>query len=233
MKKLVVLPTYNEIDNIGELYQAIRVLDHDLNILVVDDNSPDGTAQRVRDLSKSDPKINLLLRKEKQGLGKAYIAGFHWALEGGFDVITEMDADFSHRPKDLMKILDAIESQDVVVGSRYIAGGGTLNWGFIRKCISRGGSLYSRLILGYPIQDWTGGFNAWKADVLRNKMNLDQIESNGYSFQIELKYRALKAGCNVLEVPILFEERRKGQSKMSFKIVLEALYRVWKIRFLI
>ncbi len=229
MKKLVIIPTYNELENLKNLFPALIVLSEKFDILVVDDSSPDGSGNFVIENSKINSRIHLLSRPQKQGLGKAYIAGFKWGLEHGYDVLTEMDADFSHRPEDLNHILKKIETTDVVIGSRYVAGGATVNWGFLRKLISRGGGIYSRLILGYPIQDWTGGFNSWKKDVLE-KINLDTIQSNGYSFQIELKYKALKHGFRVNEHPIVFEDRRVGQSKMSLKIVLEAFYKVWLIR---
>lgn len=230
MKKLVVVPTYNEKENISSLLpEILQMTPPETEILVVDDNSPDGTADIVKNIQSLNPRVHLLLREKKEGLGRAYLAGFDWGLKKNFDIITEMDADFSHHPRDLVKILEAATQNDFVIGSRYVNGGRTVNWGLLRKIISRGGSLYSRLILGYPIRDWTGGFNAWNRKVLE-KMNLQSIQSNGYSFQIELKYRALKLGFNGIEVPITFEDRRVGQSKMSFKIVLEAFYRVWLIR---
>jgi len=231
MKTLVIVPTYNEKDNIGLLIPEIISKIPEISVLVVDDSSPDGTAQVVREMSKNNSKINLLLRPAKQGLGKAYLAGFNWALENSFEFIIEMDADFSHRVEDLKQIVDAgHKSADVVVGSRYVKGGGTKNWGIGRKLFSRGGSFYSRCILGYPLNDWTGGFNGWSARALK-LMNLSEVKSEGYSFQIELKYRALKKGLIVKEVPILFEERRIGQSKMSSRIVREAFWRVWNLRF--
>lgn len=202
---------------------------HDFHVLVVDDSSPDGTGQKVTDMAKSMPRLHLLTREKKEGLGRAYIAGFNWGLQNGFDILVEMDADFSHRPEDLATILDRIVDADFVVGSRYVEGGRTVNWGLMRKIISRGGGIYSRLILGFPLNDWTGGFNAWKKETLE-KINLSKVRSNGYSFQIELKFRALKAGCRGVESPIVFEDRRVGQSKMSLKIVLEAFWRVWKMR---
>jgi dolichol-phosphate mannosyltransferase len=174
--------------------------------------------------------VHLLTREKKEGLGRAYIAGFEWGLKNGFDVLVEMDADFSHRPADLVKMLEKIPQADFVVGSRYVEGGRTVNWGMMRKIISRGGGIYSRMILGFPLNDWTGGFNAWTKGTLQ-KINLSKVRSNGYSFQIELKYRALCAGCKGVESPIVFEDRRVGQSKMSLKIVLEAFWRVWKMRF--
>jgi dolichol-phosphate mannosyltransferase len=229
MKKLVIIPTYNELENMQMLLPALMQLDHSFDILVADDSSPDGTSDFVLKFSLTEPRVNLLKRKEKNGLGKAYIAGFKWGLEKKYDAMIEMDADFSHSPDDLMKILNELESNPVVIGSRYVPGGKTVNWGFIRKLISKGGGVYSRLILGYPIQDWTGGFNGWHSQVLKD-IDLDSVQSNGYSFQIELKYKAQKKGYPVKEVPISFEDRRVGQSKMSLKIVLEAFYRVWLIR---
>ncbi len=229
MKKLVIIPTYNEIENLKNLFPALMNLSEKFDVLVVDDSSPDGTGNFVIEKSKNNSRIHLLSRAKKEGLGKAYIAGFKWGIEKGYDVLTEMDADFSHRPEDLNEILKKIETTDVVIGSRYVAGGATVNWGLIRKIISKGGGIYSRMILGFPIQDWTGGFNSWKVEVLK-KINLDTIQSNGYSFQIELKYKASKHGFKVVEYPIVFEDRRVGQSKMSLKIVLEAFYKVWMIR---
>jgi dolichol-phosphate mannosyltransferase len=231
MKSLVIFPTYNEKDNIIQIIDAVFTqLPTGVDILVVDDNSPDGTAKIVLARSQSDERVHLLLREKKEGLGRAYIAGFEWGLSKNYDVIVEMDADFSHRPVDLVKILSEVAKVDFAVGSRYVTGGGTKNWGLGRKIISRGGSLYARFILGFPMNDWTGGFNAWKRSVLEN-IGLRQIQSNGYSFQIELKYKAQKLGFKGLEVPIQFEERRVGQSKMSLQIVLEAFYKVWMIRF--
>ena len=229
MKKLVIIPTYNEIENMKQLLPILMKLDSQFDVLVVDDNSPDGTAAFVEKFKSENSRVNILNRAQKQGLGKAYIAGFKWGLERKYDVLTEMDADFSHAPHHLEQILKAIETTDVVIGSRYVPGGGTVNWSLLRKIISRGGSLYSRIILGYPINDWTGGFNSWKKEVLE-KINLDSIKSNGYSFQIELKYKASKNNFKILELPIIFEDRRVGQSKMSLKIVLEAFYKVWMIR---
>lgn len=229
MKALVVTPTYNEIENIEPFIKSVLRVNPDVDMLIVDDSSPDGTGQKVSELMKSLSQLHLLTRAKKEGLGRAYIAGFQWALERKYDVIVEMDADFSHRPEDLKNHLEKIKSYDFVVGSRWVPGGGTVNWGLGRQMISKGGSFYSRLILGYPVRDWTGGFNLWKKEVLE-KIVLDDIQSEGYSFQIELKYRALKKGFKMLENPIIFEDRRVGQSKMSSRIVFEALLRVWSIR---
>ncbi|MBT4762486.1 MAG: polyprenol monophosphomannose synthase [Bdellovibrionaceae bacterium] len=230
MKILVVVPTYNEKDNIPLLIQEVQKLNAELNILVVDDSSPDGTGDIVKSIGNSNPKVHLLSRAKKEGLGKAYLAGFSWGIENSYDVICEMDADFSHRPVDLIKLISAIEHKDYIVGSRYVPGGSTVNWGFLRKLISIGGSLYSRMILGYPLKDWTGGFNLWKKETLIG-IDYKNVSSEGYCFQIELKYRALVNEFDGQEVPITFEERRVGQSKMSFKIVLEAFYKVWMLRY--
>ncbi len=229
MRKLVIIPTYNELENMQALLPALMQLNEKFDVLVADDSSPDKTADFVTEFTKKNSRVHLLLRKQKNGLGQAYIAGFKWGLQNNYDAIIEMDADFSHRPEDLIKILQALETEDVVIGSRYVPGGQTVNWGLIRKMISRGGGIYSRMILGYPIQDWTGGFNGWKSQVLKD-IGLDTIRSNGYSFQIELKYKAQKQGYKVKEIPIVFEDRRVGQSKMSLKIVIEAFYKVWLIR---
>lgn len=229
MKPLVIIPTYNERENIVNILPVVLAQRSDLDILVVDDNSPDGTGQLVREFAVKEPRVHLLSRAGKEGLGKAYLAGFRWGLAQNYDALIEMDADFSHRPVDLIPLIDGLKAADFAVGSRYVEGGGTVNWGLMRKIISRGGGIYSRLILGFPLNDWTGGFNAWKREVLEG-IGLETVMSNGYSFQIELKYKSLKKGFRGVEVPILFEDRRVGQSKMSLKIVLEAFYRVWLLR---
>lgn len=229
MKILIVIPTYNERENISAIVPAVFEATPDVEILVVDDNSPDGTGEAVRSLQSRFSHLHLLSRRGKEGLGKAYLAGFRWGLEKGYCALVEMDADFSHRPEDLKILLQALPDNDFVMGSRWVDGGRTVNWGLGRKIISRGGSFYARQILRYPVKDWTGGFNGWKAETLRN-LDLESVRSEGYSFQIELKYRALKRGFRGKEVPIVFEDRRVGQSKMSSRIVLEALYRVWGLR---
>lgn len=233
-KIIILIPTYNEKDNISLIIEKIFEKDykHDVNVLVIDDNSPDGTGQIVKDLisQKYNNRLFILERQQKNGLAKAYIAGFKWSLERKYDVILEMDADLSHNPKYLPSMFEAAENYDFAVGSRYVQGGGVSGWGLLRKIISRGGSLYSRIILNIPIKDLTGGFNLWHSHVLE-KMNIDSIISDGYSFQIELKYRALKSGFKGKEVPILFEDRTLGKSKMSKKIVLEALLKVWQLKF--
>ncbi|QDK45155.1 polyprenol monophosphomannose synthase [Bdellovibrio sp. ZAP7] len=230
MKTLIVIPTYNEKENVQTIVPAVFAQNLGVDILVVDDNSPDGTGSIVREMQKSLPQLNLLSRPGKQGLGKAYIAGFRWGIDQGYEAIVEMDADFSHRPEDLGPLLNTLKNNDFAVGSRYVEGGRTVNWGIMRKIISRGGGIYSRLILGFPLNDWTGGFNAWKKETLIG-IDLATVESNGYSFQIELKYKAMKKGFKGAESPIVFEDRRVGQSKMSLKIVLEAFWRVWLMRF--
>ncbi len=231
MKVLVIIPTYNERENVLPIVKAVlAVTGSDTHVLVCDDNSPDQTAQLVEGFMTTESRLHLLVRREKQGLGPAYLAAFQWGLDRGYDVLVEMDADFSHRPEDLVKILERIPAADFVMGSRWIPGGRTLNWGIGRQILSRVGTRYARLILGFPVSDFTGGFNAWKSRVL-NSIDLPTVRSNGYSFQIELKYRALKRGFKGVEVPIVFEDRRAGQSKMSMRIVIEAIYRIWVMRF--
>lgn len=230
MKTLICVPTFNERDNIGPLVEALARVVPSVDVLVIDDNSPDGTGDFVESLRARFRQVQLLRRPGKQGIGRAYLDGFRWAQAQGYELICEMDADFSHRPEDLKKILESFKPEiDFCVGSRYIPGGQTVNWTWLRRMISRGGSLYARWVLGYPLRDWTGGFNCWRSSTL-DKIGLSTVTSNGYCFQIELKYKALKAGCRGLEVPITFEDRRVGQSKMSLRIVLEAFYKVWQIR---
>ncbi len=226
----VVIPTYNERENIAELIQRILEMSR-FRVLVVDDNSPDGTAAVVSELAADEPRIGLLLRPEKRGLGSAYVAGFRRALAEGAAFICEMDADFSHDPCYLPQLLAAAETRyDLALGSRYVPGGGTTDWGIIRQLISRGGNLYARIILGLPVMDATGGFRCYRRRVLET-INLDDIQSNGYAFQIELAYRTMRAGFRIGELPIIFPDRRVGRSKMSRRIVLEALINVWRLRF--
>jgi dolichol-phosphate mannosyltransferase len=225
----VVVPTYNEAENIQDLIDAI--LQHSrFRVLVVDDASPDGTGDRVLELARQDPRIGLLARPGKMGLGTAYLDGFRRAVAEGAEFIFEMDADFSHDPKYLPQLLEAAEQRyDLVIGSRYVPGGGTTDWGLGRRLISRGGNLYAGLILGLPIVDSTGGFRCYRRRVLET-LDLDAVCSNGYAFQVEMAYRTLKAGFRVGEVPIIFPDRRVGQSKMSRRIVIEALINVWRLR---
>ena len=226
---LVIIPTYNECENIGELVP--RVLEYPrLSVLVVDDGSPDGTGDLVATAMDGNARIHLLRRAGKQGLGTAYITGFRYALERGAEYIFEMDADFSHDPRYLQDLHHAAETAyDLVIGSRYVPGGGTTDWGLIRRLISRGGNLYARLILGLPIADLTGGFRCYRSRALR-AINLTNVRSNGYSFQIEMAYRVHQAGLRIGEVPIIFPDRRVGASKMSKNIVVEALINVVKLR---
>jgi dolichol-phosphate mannosyltransferase len=228
-RTLVCLPTYDEKDNVVPMVEAILAATPDVDVLVIDDNSPDGTGQLADGIAAREPRVKVLHRAGKEGLGKAYLAGFEWALGHGYELILEMDADFSHDPKYLPGMLEAARGADLVLGSRNIPGGGTVNWGVGRKIISRGGSLYARTILGIPVRDLTGGFKCFRRKVLES-IDLPTVECSGYAFQIELTFRALRRGFRVVEFPIVFVDRRVGQSKMSKRIVLEALRKVWSIR---
>lgn len=227
---LVVVPTYNEVDNIDALVHEVFTEAPDVHVLFVDDNSRDGTIARIHAKQAAHGnRVHLLQRPRKLGLGTAYVTAFRWALERGYDAVIEMDADLSHRAVDLPKLITGLSQHDVVIGSRYIKGGGTQNWGLGRRLISRLGSFYARSILRLDIRDLTGGFNAWRREVIE-AINLDHVKSEGYTFQIELKYRAALAGFRIVETPILFVERRAGHSKMSSGIVAEAMLRVWLLR---
>jgi len=227
---LIVVPTYNERDNVAEVVERFLGAAPGAEILFVDDNSPDGTGEVLDQIATREPRVHVLHRAGKLGLGTAYLDGFRWGLERGFEYLLEMDADFSHDPRYLPDLLRlAREGADVVIGSRYVAGGGTENWGVVRKLISRGGSLYARTVLGVKVRDLTSGFICWRRSALE-AIGLDEVRSNGYSFQIEMKYRALQAGLRMVETPIVFVDRRVGQSKMSRAIFLEALGMVWKLR---
>jgi dolichol-phosphate mannosyltransferase len=230
-RPLIVVPTYNEVENIDELLAGIGEHAPFAEVLFVDDSSRDGTLDRIRaHRDRREGKIHLLQRPGKMGLGTAYVAGFKWALRGSYDAVQEMDADLSHDPADLPRTLDFPESRHVVIGSRYVAGGSTVNWGLSRKLISSFGNVYARTILGLPVRDLTGGFNAWRREVLET-VPLDEIRSEGYAFQIEMKHRAVRAGFALHEIPIVFTDRRVGQSKMSWRVALEAMIRVWAMRF--
>ncbi|HKD40123.1 MAG TPA: polyprenol monophosphomannose synthase [Myxococcaceae bacterium] len=227
---LVCIPTFNERDNVEAIARAALDADSRVDVLVIDDNSPDGTGRIADQLAANEPRAHVLHRPNKEGLGRAYLDGFRWALERGYEFILEMDADFSHDPKYLPRFLDQAKAGvDLVLGSRYVAGGGTVNWGRMRKLVSQGGSLYARTVLGLHLRDLTGGFKCFRRRVLES-IDLASVHSTGYAFQIELTYRAIKKGFKVLEVPIVFEDRRVGQSKMSWRIALEALAMVWKLR---
>ena len=228
MQGLVVIPTYNERENIAAIVP--QILAHDLDILIVDDNSPDGTGAVADELAAADSRVRVLHRAAKNGLGQAYLAGFRQALDLGAPYIFEMDADFSHDPRYLPELLAAARtSYDLVIGSRYVPGGGTTDWGVVRQFISKGGNWYARLILGMPLSDCTGGFRCYRRSTLE-ALDLDAIHSNGYTFQIEMAYRVFRLGLRVGEVPIIFPDRRVGQSKMSRQIVAEALINVWRLR---
>ena len=227
---LIIIPTYNERENAPAIAAAVHASLPEAHILFVDDNSPDGTGAVIDALIPRAPWVKVLHRAGKQGLGTAYIAGFKQGLADGYQVLIEMDADFSHDPKYLPEMLRRLDAgADLVVGSRYVRGGGTENWGLARQVISRGGGLYARTILGVRVKDLTAGFLAYKRRVLET-IDLDAIGSQGYGFQIEMKYRTLGKGFRVEEMPITFVDRRVGQSKMSRKIVLEALTMVWRLR---
>ncbi len=227
---LVCLPTYDEAENVRPMVEAILAATPDVDVLVVDDNSPDGTGRLADAIAAREPRVQVLHRAGKEGLGKAYLAGFAWALGRGYDLVLEMDADFSHDPKYLPAMLAKAREADLVLGSRNVPGGGTVNWGPGRKILSRGGSLYARLILGLPVRDLTGGFKCFRREVLE-AIDLPSVECSGYAFQIELTYRAARKGFRVAEIPIVFVDRRVGRSKMSRRIVLEAVHKVWSIRF--
>ncbi|MFL5273480.1 MAG: polyprenol monophosphomannose synthase [Anaeromyxobacteraceae bacterium] len=228
-RAVVCLPTYDERENIEPITAAILAATDDVDILVIDDNSPDGTGQIADAIAAREPRVHVLHRAGKEGLGKAYLAGFAWALARGYALVLEMDADFSHNPAYLPRMLAKAAEADVVLGSRNVKGGGTVNWGLGRKVLSRGGSLYARTILGLGVRDLTGGFKCFRREVLE-AIDLATVECSGYAFQIELTYRAARKGFRIAEIPIVFEDRRVGHSKMSQRIVLEAIRKVWTIR---
>jgi len=222
---LVIIPTYNESESLPGVIERLRRAVPDANVLIADDNSPDGTGRLADDLAAKDSHIHVLHRAGKEGLGKAYLAGFAWGLERGYDVLVEMDADGSHRPEELPRLLAQMPSADVVLGSRWVPGGSVVNWPASRRLLSQGGSLYTRMALGIPTRDATGGYRAYRARALAS-LDLATVESNGYCFQIDLLWRALQRGLVVREVPITFVEREAGTSKMSNRIVREALLNV-------
>jgi dolichol-phosphate mannosyltransferase len=227
----VILPTYNEAENLERIVGAVlEQLPPSGTVLVVDDHSPDGTGEIADRLARSNESVRVLHRARKEGLGPAYLAGFHLALDAGAQRIIEMDADFSHDPAYLPRLIGATENADLVIGSRYVPGGGVTEWGPTRRFISRGGSAYARLALGLPIRDLTGGFKCFRREVLE-AINLDTIEARGYAFQVETTYRAITAGFRVVEIPIVFRDRRDGTSKMNRAIVAEAIWRVPAMRF--
>jgi dolichol-phosphate mannosyltransferase len=230
---LVIIPTYNEARNIAAVTGRLRAAVPDADVLIADDNSPDGTGKIADELASEDPdgRVHVLHRPGKQGLGAAYLAGFRWGLDRGYDALVEMDADGSHRPEELPRLLAALDWSDLVLGSRWVAGGAVVNWPRSRQILSRGGSTYSRLMLRLPVRDVTGGFRAFRASTLHG-IGLDEVQSQGYCFQVDLLRRAVQRGFTVTEVPITFVEREHGVSKMSRSIVTEALWRVtvWGLR---
>ncbi len=230
-RTLVIVPTYNERDNVRAFAAALLAALEDVEVLFVDDHSPDGTGAVIDDLCAADPRLHVLHRAGKLGLGTAYLEGFAWALAHDHDPIVQMDADFSHDPRYLPTLVArARAGVDVVIGSRYVPGGGTINWGVGRQLISRAGGLYARRVLGMGIHDMTAGYVCYRRATLE-RLDLGAVRSNGYSFQIEMKFRAHRAGLSIEEVPIVFEDRRVGQSKMSRAIFAEAFGVVWKLRF--
>ncbi len=229
-KSLVIIPTYNEMENIQLIIpDLLGRFKNNLDILIVDDNSPDGTGNFVEELGKTNERVKLIKREKKNGLGTAYVAGFKFALQNDYDFIFEMDADYSHDPKELKSFLRAIKNYDLVLGSRYVKGVNVVNWPIRRLLLSYFANIYTRIVTGMPIKDATGGFKCFRRRVLES-INLDKVKSNGYAFQIEMTYKAWKQGFKIGEIPIIFIDRTMGQSKMSKKIVREAVFMVWKLR---
>ena len=228
-RALVIIPTYNEKENIAAIIAEVLDQDPRISILVVDDNSPDGTGQIVDALAAQEKRISVLHRQKKEGLGQAYIAGFRWAIAADYYFIFEMDADFSHRPEYLKDFLEAIEQNDLVLGSRYVSGINVINWPMSRLLLSYGANIYARVITGLPVVDATGGFKCFRRGVLE-AINLDKVHASGYGFQIEMSMRAWKKGFRVKEIPIIFYDRTAGTSKMSMKIMWEAILLVWTLR---
>lgn len=228
-RALIIFPTYNEKDNIEKIVHAVLPLDPRIHVLIVDDNSPDGTGKIADRLSQQEEKVHVLHRKAKEGLGRAYIAGFKWAIEQKYDFIFEMDADFSHGPEYIKVFLREIQNHDLVIGSRYISGVNVINWPMSRLLLSYFANMYSRIITGMPIRDATGGFKCFRREVLET-IDLDNVHSSGYSFQIEMNMRVWKKGLRIKEIPIVFIDRVAGNSKMSKKIMREAIWMVWWLR---
>jgi dolichol-phosphate mannosyltransferase len=231
MKTLIIIPTYNEIDNIEKLLEQVLAKSETIEVLVIDDNSPDGTALRVKFMQSSEPRIHLLERPGKMGLGSAYVTGFKYALERDYDYIMEMDADFSHNPEDIPLLLNAAKKYDLVIGSRYCEGVNIIHWPIKRLLISYFASKYVRTITRMPVKDPTSGFKCFQRKVLEN-IDLDKILSDGYAFQIEMNFRAWVKGFHIKEIPIVFTERKNGVSKMSRRIVWEAAWMVWRLEFM-
>lgn len=228
-KVLVVMPTYNESRNLSQIVPAVLEQDPHIQLLVVDDNSPDGTGALADDIAAREPRVQVLHRDQKEGLGKAYLAGFHWALERDFEAVFEMDADFSHEPARLPEFLAALEDADLVIGSRYKSGVNVINWPMSRLLLSYFANIYARWVTGLPLTDATSGFKCFRRSVLQ-ALAFQKIRSNGYTFQIEMSFRAWKRGFRLVEIPIVFTDRVEGQSKMNRKIVREAIWMVWWLR---
>ena len=229
MKALVIVPTYNEAENIRELVPRILNQDPGMEILVVDDNSTDGTGALVEEIRKAEPRLHVLHRPDKLGLGTAYVDGFRYALERNYDLVFEMDADFSHDPDSIPAFLEAVKDADLVLGSRYLNGVTVVNWPLSRLILSYGANVYTRLITGMPLKDATGGYKCFRRTTLES-INLDRVRSDGYGFQIEMNFKAWRQGLRIKEIPILFVDRRVGISKMNRKIIWEAMWLVWKLR---
>ncbi len=228
-RALIIFPTYNERENIEKIVHAVLPLDPRIHVLIVDDNSPDGTGEIADRLAAEEEKVSVLHRDKKDGLGRAYIAGFHWAIEHKYDFVFEMDADFSHGPQYIKDFLREIQEHDLVLGSRYISGVNVINWPMSRLLLSYFANVYTRIITGMPIRDATGGFKCFRREVLET-IDLKAVTSSGYSFQIEMSMRAWKKGFKILEIPIVFVDRVAGSSKMSKKIMREAIWMVWWLR---
>ena len=230
-KALIIIPTYNECENVEKLVEKIFHYQKEIHILFVDDNSPDGTAALIKNIGEKSKQVHLLSRAGKMGLGSAYLEGFKYALKNGYDFIFEMDADFSHNPEEIPNFLKAIENNDLVLGSRYINGVNVVNWPIGRLLISYYANMYSRIATGLPVRDATGGFKCFRKEVLET-INFENVKSNGYAFQIELSFKAWKKGFKIKEIPIIFVDRFAGESKLSKEIMWEAVFLVWKLRFL-
>tara|TARA_Y100000588_G_scaffold25677_1_gene25442 strand:+ start:820 stop:1533 length:714 start_codon:yes stop_codon:yes gene_type:complete len=229
MKTLIISPTYNEIKNIKSLVKQVFDLDPGYHLLIVDDNSPDGTALKVKELQSTYPNLHLEERPGKAGLGTAYLFGFKWALENNYDHIVQMDADLSHDANDVPRLVSRLKDHDLVIGSRYVNGVSVVNWPIRRLILSYGANMYSRFITGMPINDGTGGFKAWRGTLL-NDIELKKVRSQGYSFQIEMNFRSWRLGARIKEEPIIFVDRTIGESKMSKSIMYEAIWMVWRLR---
>jgi Glycosyltransferases involved in cell wall biogenesis len=229
MKTLIISPTYNEVKNIQSLVEQILELDPSYHLLIIDDNSPDGTAEKVKELKSLFDNLHLEERPKKAGLGTAYKFGFNWALKNGYDAVVQMDADLSHDPNDVPRLISQLKHHDLIIGSRYVEGVSVVNWPIRRLILSYGANIYSSFITGMPINDGTGGFKAWSSSILQ-RIELKKVKSQGYSFQIEMNFRAWRLGARIKEEPIIFVDRTIGESKMSKTIMYEAIWMVWRLR---